>query len=139
MVFRSCPAAGLDRPIFWLCDGVRKIAALAQAYGKRLVPHHGSGNIGVIAQLHLIGSWSHALYIELLHDPPAGDYRHGFSIMENPPQGPGLGVAIKQELQQTPFMDSPSSKQSSLEGLSILEKSLYGGAHTSETFLISRT
>jgi L-alanine-DL-glutamate epimerase-like enolase superfamily enzyme len=89
--------------------GLRKIGALAEAWGKRVAPHHGGGNIGVIAQLHLICSWPHAPYIELLHDPPVGSYRHGFSILENPPlvdkegylhapQEPGLGVRINREL-----------------------------------------
>ena len=89
--------------------GLRKIATLAEAFGKRVVPHHGGGNLGVIAQLHLICSWPHAPYIELLHDPPVGSYRHGFSVLEDPPlvdqegflhvpQGPGLGVAINREL-----------------------------------------
>jgi L-alanine-DL-glutamate epimerase-like enolase superfamily enzyme len=89
--------------------GLRKIGVLAEAWGKRVVPHHGGGNIGVIAQLHLICSWPHAPYIELLHDPPIGSYRHGFSILENPPlvdqegylhapQEPGLGVRINREL-----------------------------------------
>jgi L-alanine-DL-glutamate epimerase-like enolase superfamily enzyme len=89
--------------------GLRKIGALAEAWGKRVVPHHGGGNIGVIAQLHLICSWRHAPYIELLHDPPVGSYRHGFSILENPPlvdregylhapQEPGLGVRVNREL-----------------------------------------
>lgn len=91
--------------------GLRKIAALAEAFSKRIVPHHGGGNIGVIAHLHLIASWPHAPYIELLHDPPIGSYRHGLSIIEDPPlvdkegylslpQGPGLGVAINRELIQ---------------------------------------
>jgi L-alanine-DL-glutamate epimerase-like enolase superfamily enzyme len=91
--------------------GLRKIAALAEAFGKRIAPHHGGGNIGVIAHLHLIASWPHAPYIELLHDPPIGSYRHGLSIIEDPPlvdkqgylplpQGPGLGVAINGDLIQ---------------------------------------
>lgn len=88
---------------------LRKIGTLAEAFGKRVAPHHGGGNLGVIAHLHLVCSWTHAPYLELLHDPPIGDYRHGFSIMENPPlvdaegcmappQGPGLGVEIRRDL-----------------------------------------
>ena len=88
---------------------LRKIGTLAEAFGKQVAPHHGGGNLGVIAHLHLVCSWSHAPYLELLHDPPIGDYRNGFSIMENPPlvdaegfvappQGPGLGVEIRQDL-----------------------------------------
>ncbi len=88
---------------------LRKIGALAEAWGKQIVPHHGGGNLGTIAHLHLVASWPHAPYLELLHDPPTGDYRHGFSIIENPPlvdkegyvrvpQGPGLGVDVRRDL-----------------------------------------
>lgn len=86
----------------------RKIGVLAEAFGKRIVPHHGGGDLGTIAHLHLIASWPHSPYIELLHDPPIGSYRHRFSIMSNPPlvdregfmplpQGPGLGVEIRRD------------------------------------------
>lgn len=89
--------------------GLRKIGVLAEAFGKRIVPHHGGGDLGTIAHLHLVAAWPHAPYLELLHDPPIGSYRHRFSILENPPlvdsdgclrvpQSPGLGVAINREL-----------------------------------------
>jgi len=87
---------------------LRKVGLLAEAFGKQIVPHHGGGNIGVIAHLHMVASWTHAPFMELLHDPPIADYRHGFSIMKNPPlvqngmievpQGPGLGVEIDRDL-----------------------------------------
>jgi L-alanine-DL-glutamate epimerase-like enolase superfamily enzyme len=90
---------------------LRKIGALAEFYGKRIVPHHGGGDIGAVAHLHLIASWPHAPYYELLHDPPLADYRHRFSIMKNPPlvdkdgyvalpQRPGLGVEIDASLRE---------------------------------------
>jgi len=88
---------------------LRKIGVLAEVFGKKVVPHHGGGHLGVIAHLHLVASWAHAPYLELLHDPPTGDYRHKFSILQDPPlvdengymavpQGPGLGVEINQDL-----------------------------------------
>lgn len=88
---------------------LRKIGVLAEAFGKKVVPHHGGRNLGTIAHLHLVASWAHSPYLELLHDPPIGDYRHGFSILQDPPevdqagyiavpQGPGLGVEINREL-----------------------------------------
>jgi L-alanine-DL-glutamate epimerase-like enolase superfamily enzyme len=100
------------QPDVMVADGVtgfREIAALAQAHNKRLIPHHGGGNLGTIAQLHAIASWPHAPWIELLHDPPIAAYTHRFSIMQNPPlvdkegclnlpQGPGLGVEINKDL-----------------------------------------
>ena len=76
------------QPESMVLEGVtalRKIGVLAEAYGKRIVPHHGGGQLGVIAHLHLVASWPHAPYLELLHDPPVGDYRHRFSIMQDPP------------------------------------------------------
>jgi D-galactarolactone cycloisomerase len=89
--------------------GLRKIGVLAQSYGKRVVPHHGGGDLGTIAHLHLVASWPHAPFLELLHDPPIADYRHRFRIMRDPPlvdkqgfiavpQGPGLGVEIDADL-----------------------------------------
>jgi L-alanine-DL-glutamate epimerase-like enolase superfamily enzyme len=100
------------QPESMVMDGVtalRKIGVLAEVYGKKIVPHHGGGDLGVIAHLHLVASWRHAPYMELLHDPPIADYRHRFSIMSNPPitdddgymavpQGPGLGVEIDKDL-----------------------------------------
>jgi D-galactarolactone cycloisomerase len=88
---------------------LRKIGALAESFGKRVVPHHGGGAIGTIAHLHLVASWPHAPYLELLHEPPIGSYRHRFAIFRDPPtvdatghmslpQGPGLGVEIDPDL-----------------------------------------
>ena len=89
--------------------GLRKIATLAEFYGNQIVPHNGGRYIGVLAHLHLIASWRHAPYLEVLHDPPIGDYRPAFAIFDNPPlvgkngtmampQGPGLGVSINEDL-----------------------------------------
>ena len=87
---------------------LKKIGTLAEAFGKQCVPHHGGGDIGVIAHLHLVASWSHAPFMELLHDPPIGDYRHRFAMFENAPEvvdgvmqvpdGPGLGISIDPDL-----------------------------------------
>lgn len=88
---------------------LRKIGVLAEAYGKRVVPHHGGRGLGTIAHLHLVASWPHSPYLEVLHDPPIGDYRHGFSMLQNPPvvaadgciavpSGPGLGVELDRSL-----------------------------------------
>jgi L-alanine-DL-glutamate epimerase-like enolase superfamily enzyme len=100
------------QPDVMVADGVtgfREIAALAQAHNKRLIPHHGGGNLGTIAQLHAIASWPNAPWIEILHDPPVAAYTNGFAVMQNPPlvdkegylnlpQGPGLGVEINKDL-----------------------------------------
>jgi L-alanine-DL-glutamate epimerase-like enolase superfamily enzyme len=92
---------------------LRKIGALAESFGKRVVPHHGGGGIGTIAHLHLVAAWPHAPYLELLHEPPIGSYRHRFGIFQNPPkvdatghmslpEGPGLGVEIDPDLIASP-------------------------------------
>jgi D-galactarolactone cycloisomerase len=100
------------QPDIMVADGVtgfREIGGLAAAHHKPVIPHHGGGNLGTIAQLHAIASWPHAPWIEILHDPPVAAYTHGFAIMENPPlvdkdgylnlpQGPGLGVEINKDL-----------------------------------------
>ena len=88
---------------------MRKIGALAEEHGKQIVPHNGYGKLGLIAHIHLVGSWGHAPFVEVAHDPPIGDYRHFLSIFENPPlvdsegrirlpEKPGLGVTINREL-----------------------------------------
>lgn len=99
------------QPDIMVADGVtgfREIAVLAQAHHKRVIPHHGGGNLGTIAQLHAIASWPNAPWIEILHDPPVAAYTNGFAIMQNPPlvdkegylnlpEGPGLGVEINKD------------------------------------------
>lgn len=86
-----------------------KIGTLAELFGKQIAPHHGGRQLGTVAHAHLVASWHHSPYLELLHDPPVGDYRHGFSALVNPlvvdgdgcvalPQGPGLGVEIDRDL-----------------------------------------
>jgi L-alanine-DL-glutamate epimerase-like enolase superfamily enzyme len=103
---------GILQPDVMVADGVtgfREIAVLAEAHHKRVIPHHGGGNLGTIAQLHAIASWPNAPWIEILHDPPVAAYTHGFAMMENPPlvdkegylnlpQAPGLGVEINKDL-----------------------------------------
>jgi D-galactarolactone cycloisomerase len=88
---------------------LRKIGALAETFGKRVVPHHGGGGIGTIAHLHLVAAWPHAPYVELLHEPPIGSYRHRLAVFQDAPtvdetgrmrvpDGPGLGVEIDPDL-----------------------------------------
>jgi L-alanine-DL-glutamate epimerase-like enolase superfamily enzyme len=90
---------------------LRKIGVLADAFGRKVVPHHGGSALGIVAHLHLIAAWPNAPWIELLHDPPVCDYRDRFVIFENPPvldqegclavpQKPGLGVEIRGDLIQ---------------------------------------
>ena len=86
-----------------------KVGELAKKYNKKIAPHNGYVKLGLIAHMHMVASWSHAPFLELINDPPVGDYRNFLSIMVNPPhvdaegymelpQAPGLGVEINQEL-----------------------------------------
>jgi L-alanine-DL-glutamate epimerase-like enolase superfamily enzyme len=100
------------QPESMVCEGIttlRKIGVLGEAFHKPVIPHHGGRNLGTIAHLHLVASWRHSPYLEVLHDPPYGEYQHGFSILANPPvidsegcvalpQGPGLGVELDRGL-----------------------------------------
>lgn len=89
--------------------GMRKIAALAQAFGRQVTPHCALADLGTIAALHLVASFTGPDWLEIIHDPPVCSYRDRFSIFTNPPvvdeqgrmavpQGPGLGVEINPEL-----------------------------------------
>jgi D-galactarolactone cycloisomerase len=84
----------------------RTIAALAAAYNVRIVPHVGSKGFGSVCLLHLIASWPNSPTMEIIHEPPIGDWETGTAIFENPPRlekdgyitvpdGPGLGVTVK--------------------------------------------
>jgi len=88
---------------------MRKIGALAQAFGRKIVPHCALADLGTIAALHLVASWPHADWLEIIHDPPVCSYRDRFSIFRDPPvvdksgqmavpQRPGLGVEINPDL-----------------------------------------
>ena len=90
-------------------QGLRAVAALALANHKLVIPHHGGGQLGTVAQLHMIGTWPHCPWIEILNDPPIAPYSNGFAVMNNAPivdsegfmampSGPGLGVEIDREL-----------------------------------------
>ncbi len=90
-------------------QGLKAVGALALALHKEIVPHHGGGRLGTIAQLHLIGTWPHCPWLELLHDPPISPYTNAFAIMENAPmvdaegfvnmpQEPGLGVTLNRDM-----------------------------------------
>jgi L-alanine-DL-glutamate epimerase-like enolase superfamily enzyme len=99
---------GVLQPESMVLGGItalRKVGVLAELFDKLIEPHHGGRGLGTIAHLHLTASWAHSPYLEVLHDPPVGDYRHGFSILTEPPvvdsegfiqtpQQPGLGVAV---------------------------------------------
>ena len=87
---------------------MRKIAALAEAMNKRVMPHLADGRVGTVCNMHLIASLPNASYLEIEHDLPLRDYAHDLGMFEEPmvlqkggvfnvPQGPGLGVTVKKD------------------------------------------
>jgi L-alanine-DL-glutamate epimerase-like enolase superfamily enzyme len=103
---------GILQPECLVMNGItalRKVGVLAELHGKKIVPHNGYGKLAMIAHMHLVASWRHAPYLEVVHDPPVGDYRHFLSIFTEPPlvgddglitlpDAPGLGVTIDRDL-----------------------------------------
>ena len=85
-----------------------EIGELSRKYGIEIVPHHGGGDIGVVAHMHLLSTWENAPYCEILNDPPLSSYKNKFFIFNESvevingevhvPDSPGLGVTIKEEL-----------------------------------------
>ena len=100
------------QPEILVTEGVqslRAVAVLALANHKLVIAHHGGGQLGTVAQLHMIRTWPHCPWIEILNDPPILPYTNGFAVMENPPigdsegfmampSGPSLGVEIDRDL-----------------------------------------
>ena len=85
--------------------GLRRAFALARAHGVRIAPHHGGRGLGTIAHLHACAAAPDVPFVEVLHDPPVGDFSHGFAPFVGAPKldgdgclvlphGPGLGVGI---------------------------------------------
>jgi D-galactarolactone cycloisomerase len=62
------PDALLSEGIFQL----RKVAALAEAAHRLLVPHTWGNGMGLLANLHLAASAPNAPWLEFPHDPPSG-------------------------------------------------------------------
>jgi L-alanine-DL-glutamate epimerase-like enolase superfamily enzyme len=85
-----------------------EVGELSRKYGIEIVPHHGGGDIGVIAHMHLLSTWENAPYCEMLNDPPLSSYKNKFFIFNESvevtngevyvPDSPGLGVTIKEDL-----------------------------------------
>ena len=89
--------------------GYRKVDAMVQMFGKKIVPHNGGMRFGLVTHMHLVAASAVSPFIEVLHDPPIGSYLHHFAIYSNPPmvgkdgyipmpQGPGLGVEMNPDL-----------------------------------------
>ena len=89
--------------------GGKKIAILAEAYDKLIVPHtHSICGLGLASSLQLIGSTPNCPYVEFGYEPPIVSIEQRDSILTEPipidkdgyvhiPQGPGLGVELNEE------------------------------------------
>lgn len=86
--------------------GLRKIAWLADAYGRLIVPHVlslGGSAMGLAATLHAMATVANCPLVEYPYDPPAHTPQEVQSILKEPllvdgdgtvalPQAPGIGV-----------------------------------------------
>jgi len=82
---------------------IRKIAAMAEAYGVLFGPHHGKSGVGMLANLHMQCAAPNSGYLEYMYDPgfwnPEG-FQAGFAApypvdksgFVYAPSAPGLGV-----------------------------------------------
>lgn len=88
---------------------VRKIAALAEAFHRHLIPHHGLSGLGLAATVHLACSLREPkIWLEMMYEPPTrtietyqclgGVLRSRLWIdadgYVHAPQGHGLGVEV---------------------------------------------
>jgi len=91
--------------------GIRKLAVLADSFGKYIVPHVcGGGNNGLYlaATLQALGTLRNAPFIEYTLDPPSLVPKYLHAILKEPitisndgyvnvPQRPGIGVELDEE------------------------------------------
>ncbi|MCJ0766180.1 enolase C-terminal domain-like protein [Variovorax terrae] len=86
-----------------------QVGAIARFHGLRCVGHVGHGGLGSLCTWHLNAAWCDHNRIEVIHEPPIADYRHGMAIFRDPPtlqadgsirltDVPGLGVELDQGL-----------------------------------------
>ena len=92
-------------------SGIRRIAAIAEAYYIAVAPHHEGGPIATAAALHLAATLPN-FYIQQIPLPEAGeDQRMRAELTGRPietvtdgfaglPRGPGLGLAVNEEALQ---------------------------------------
>ena len=82
---------------------VRKIAAMAEAFGILFGPHHGKSGVGMMANLHMQCAAPNTGYLEYMHDPGywsaggiPGRFRRPYPVDKDgyvhAPSKPGLGI-----------------------------------------------
>jgi L-alanine-DL-glutamate epimerase-like enolase superfamily enzyme len=89
--------------------GCRKIAAIAEAYGLRYIPHTWSNGLGMIANFHIAASTPNSAYLEVPYDPPTFTHAARDAVMATPltiqldgtahiSDAPGLGVELAEDV-----------------------------------------
>jgi L-alanine-DL-glutamate epimerase-like enolase superfamily enzyme len=98
-----------------LSEGIsqlRKIAALAEAFKRHFIPHHGLSGLGLAATLHLVCTVPGMVWMEMMYEPPTRTvetYQQLGGILTTriwlddqgdvrPPGAPGLGVEIDEAM-----------------------------------------
>jgi L-alanine-DL-glutamate epimerase-like enolase superfamily enzyme len=98
-----------------LSEGIsqmRKIAALAEAYNRQCIPHHGLSGLGLAATLHLVCTLPGPVWLEMMYEPPTRTvetYQRLGGILQTtiwidadgqvrPPDAPGLGIDVDEML-----------------------------------------
>ena len=102
MLFRSCTmSTGISY--------IRKIAALADSYGKTVNPHAYIPGTGVLQSMHMVASIPNFTWLEYPYDPPTLTPGAFQGILSEPyfvekdgciplPKKPGFGIEIDEEL-----------------------------------------
>jgi L-alanine-DL-glutamate epimerase-like enolase superfamily enzyme len=86
---------------------IRKIAALAETFNKRIIPHTWSTGFGLLANLQMAASLPGCDWYEYPYDPPAWTHELNFELFEEAPLikdgyiylsgRPGLGYSVNWE------------------------------------------
>ena len=89
---------------------IRRIAALADSYGKVVNPHAYIPGMGVLQSMHLVASYTNFTWLEYPCDPPSltpevfqGVLKENYLVDKTDgcipmPQAPGFGIDIDEEL-----------------------------------------
>jgi L-alanine-DL-glutamate epimerase-like enolase superfamily enzyme len=86
---------------------IRKIAALAETFNKRIIPHTWSTGFGLLANLQMAAALPGCEWFEYPYDPPSWDHELNFELFEERPkiengyiylpQKAGLGYSVNWE------------------------------------------
>lgn len=91
---------------------LRKIAAMAEMCNRHFVPHHGLSGLGLAAGIHLACCVPGMSWVEMMYEPQTRSYeayqqlggildtgiRVDASGRVRPPDGPGLGIAVNEQM-----------------------------------------